>query len=307
MRRYRQPHRDERGSIAILALWGVALVFVLLSAASIITRSEVAIARNQLGTARASTAAEAGTQLGLARLLRRRGEGITIFDGTPEAWWDGTTRIEIAIVDEAGKIDVNLAPLPLLTGLFAAVGRPDDEALLLACNVVDRRGEIGPGCPEPAESSGRAGRGRRFAAPEELAQLPGFDDALYEAIADYVTVATGASAIDPLVARRPVLLAIPGATASLVDAFLANRARWSDLAAAGAGINLPPAIPFVTASPNRDFTIEATATTADAARFRADLQVRLTDMPHHPYDVIAWRMPSAGQRAGGIAPPQRVP
>jgi len=284
---------SERGSIAILALWGLALIFILLAAVNYLTRSELAITGNALAAARVRAAAEAGTQLGLARLLRRRAEGKTMFDGTPETWQPDSVRTGIAIADEAGKIDLNLAPLDLLAGLFAAIGQGREAALLLACNILDYRGDTGTGCPEPAEAIGELPRRReRFVAPEELAQLPGFDEALYEAVADCVTVATSASAIDPRVAQRTVLLAIPGATPALVDAYLDHRETMRDFAG-GDDTQLIAAAPALMTSPMRDFTISAVATVANGARFRADLQVRLTGMPNHPYEVLAWRTPRA--------------
>ncbi|HEX5319165.1 MAG TPA: hypothetical protein VFW46_08410 [Stellaceae bacterium] len=258
----------ERGSIAIVALWGVALIAVLLAAASAATRSEVFVAGNALGSARARLAAEAGTQLGLARLLRGERD--------PQTWQDGGTAVRIAIVDEAGKIDINLAPLDLLTGLFTAAGKPHDVAERLACNVLDRRGDMAPPCPQPDTR-----RTYRFAAIEELAGVPGIDAPLYERVADCVTVATGASAIDPSVAPRMVLLALPGATEGLVDSYLDSRGFWGGQAL--------PALPFLMASPRRDFTIEAVAITADRARYRADLQIRLTETPSRPYQVMGWR------------------
>src|SRR6185437_6194288 len=109
------------------------------------------------------------------------------------------------------KLDLNEAPLELLSGLLVAVGRPREEAQLLACNILDWRGGADPACPEPGD---RRRPYQRFVVPEQLAQVPGFTEPLYEAVADYVTVATRASAIDPLVAARPVLLAIPGADAT---------------------------------------------------------------------------------------------
>src|SRR5436305_7965265 len=161
---------SQRGSVAILALWAMTIIAVLLAAAGVTTRSEVLITRNMISAGRARHAAEAGTQLGLERLLRRRVAAGPIFDGTPERWQDGTIRVDIAIVDEAGKIDLNLVPVELLAGLFVAVGEPREAALLLACNVVDWRGDIGSGCPEPGSSA--PPRRHRFAAPEELSQLP---------------------------------------------------------------------------------------------------------------------------------------
>src|SRR5580698_1638151 len=109
---------SERGSIAILALWGIALIFILIAPVALATRGEVQIARNALAESHARLAAEAGTQLGLLRLLRRHDAGATAFDGSPEAWAQGSIRVAIAITDEAGKIDLNVAPLELLTGLF---------------------------------------------------------------------------------------------------------------------------------------------------------------------------------------------
>jgi general secretion pathway protein K len=291
----------QRGSVAILALWAMAIIAVLLTATSETTRSEALIARNMVAASRARHAAEAGTQLGLDRLLHRHAAAGAVFDGTPERWQDGSTAVELAIIDEAGKVDLNIAPVELLAGLLIAIGVPREAALLLACNIADWRGEPGPGCPEPGSAA--TPQRHRFGAPEELAQLPGFDEPLYDAIADYVTVATGASAVAPLVAPRMVLLAVPGATPTLVDTFLQNRHdSGAEQLAAVAG-----PVPFLMASPGRDFTISARARTAGGARFRADLQVRLTEQPNHPYEVMAWRTPPVDRGRARQAAARRVP
>lgn len=279
----------QRGSIAIVALWGLAIVFVLLAAASFTTRTELQITRNELAAIRARQAAEAGTQLGLARLLARRAGGTAIFDGTPETWQDGTVRVVIAIADEAGKIDLNQAPPELLAGLFTAVGQAKETAFLLACRVVAKRGGTAPNCPEPSAAAPEPQSA--FAAPEELAALPGFGDRLYAQVADFVTVATGASAVDPAVAPRTVLLALPGATPDLVDGWLAARQSAAEMAPEGSLFEALPDFPFLMVSPVRDFTVSAVATGPEGARARADLQLRLTRVASHPYDVLAFRSP----------------
>jgi general secretion pathway protein K len=292
----------ERGSVAILALWGIALIFMLIAPVAFATHGELQIARNALAESRARLAAEAGTQLGLLRLLRSHDSG-GVFDGTPQAWQQGSTKVTIAIADEAGKIDLNLAPLEMLAGLFEAVGANQEAAGLIACNILDRRGDTGTDCPQ----SDTPHAGQRFVVPEELAELPGIDDQLYNRVADDVTVISGASAIDPMVAPRTVLLAIPGATASLVDSFIESRATTRDLGAGDAELIPSAAAPYVMASPGRDYTITATAATTDGARYRAELQVRLTGRAAQPYQVIAWRTPPADR---GTMPPvksRRVP
>ena len=299
----------EAGSITILALWSVAIIALLLAAATATTRGELRTTFNALDEARARLAAEAGIQLGVARLVRRRAAGVLVFDGTAELWRDGDAAVAIAIVDEAGKIDLNEAPLELLSGLLVAVGRSRDEALLLACNILDwRAGRAGPPCPEPVAVDDRPlPPPRRFGVTEELAQVPGFDDSLYDAVADYVTVATRASAIDPLVASRPVLLAIPGATTTLVDGFLESRAKWHDVATADSSLGVARALPFVMTSPAREFTIKAVATTATRARYRADRLMRLTDTPARPYQTLAERAPPVDRGRQASPPSRRVP
>jgi general secretion pathway protein K len=289
--------KAEQGSVAILALWGIALIAMLIAPVAFATRGEVRIARNALAESQARLAAEAGTQLGLQRLLRRYDSGAA-FDGTPDAWGLGSTHVAIAIADETGKIDLNVAPLELLTGLFVAVGEPREAAELIACNVLDRRGDTGAGCPQPD----MAHAARRFAVIEELAEVPGVGDRLYDRVAPYVTVATGASAIDPRVAPRPVLLAIPGATEGLVDAFLDSRKMWGDLDSGDSAI-LASVGAYVMVSPRRDFTIAAVAAAADGARYRAELQVRLTGSAAQPYQVIAWRTPPVDR---GVAVPTKL-
>jgi len=150
--RGRTRQRAEAGSIAILALWGVALISILLAAATFTTRTEVRIAENAIGGSRARLAAEAGTQLGLMRLLRRRTEAVGVFDGTAESWQDGSIRVDISIIDEAGKVDLNNAPLELFAGLFIGLGRPGKRR-----------------CCWPATSSTGAGRVHRFVPNRPMA------------------------------------------------------------------------------------------------------------------------------------------
>jgi general secretion pathway protein K len=282
---------DERGAVAILALWVMAIVFVLLAAAGFTLRADRAIARNEVAGARARAAAEAGAELGLSRLLARRAQGDAVFDGTPEPWQDGTTRVAIAIQDEAGKIDLNTAPLGIIAGLFTAAGTPREEAFLIACRIGARRGGDIDGCPEPDDAAPE--RTALFAAPEEIAELPGVGDRLYERVSCCITVATGASAIDPAVAPRLALLALPGATPSLVDGWIAARADRMAMAPETIGFEALPDADFLTLSPAQDFTVSAVATTQDGARARVALQVRLTGIPSHPYDIVAFRAPAS--------------
>lgn len=301
------PEAAEAGSLTLIALWAVAVIACLLAAASFTVRTELRATQNGLAESRARLAAEAGTQLGLARLLRRRAAGISVFDGTAETWNDGLGQVDIAIVDEAGKVDLNEAPVELLSGLLVAIGRRPEEAALLACNILVWRGSVGQPCLRDGEGEDRRrSRGTRFVVPEQLAQVAGFNAQLYEEVADYVTVATRASGVDPLVASRPVLLAIPGATAALVDSFLESRTRWRAMGVPEGVVGIPQAAPFVMISPAREYTITAVGV-ARSARHRTDLTVRLTGLANPPYQVLSARTPPVdrGQRVSRT--PTQVP
>ena len=303
-----QPLNKEHGSITLLALWSLAIIGMLLAAATFSTRVQLKMTANAIAESRLRLAAQAGTQLGLARLLRRRSSGPNVFFGTPKRWRDGLVDVEVAIVDEAGKVDLNEAPPELLSGLLVALGRSHEDAAALACNILDRRGTADEICQDRQQGGDRERAPSRFVVPEELGQVRGFDDLLYGQIADYITVATRASAIDPLVASRPVLLAIPGVTEAVADNFIDMRERWREIPAGGIGFALPGIIPFITTSPQREFTITAMAMTTGRARYRADLQVRLTDIATHPFDIIALRAPPVDRgNSDVVARPQRVP
>jgi hypothetical protein len=70
---------------------------------------------------------------------------------------------------------------------------------------------------------------------------------------------------------------------------------------------LPAAEPFVMVSPGRDFTIAATAATADGARYRAELLVRLTGQTTQPYQIVGWRTPPADRGAAAPAKTRQAP
>jgi general secretion pathway protein K len=287
MRRSATTDAGERGMILVVVLWAVAIISFVLVAVNFTAQSEVFVARNSIAIARARHAAEGGIQIGLARLLARQADPNAAFDGTPEPADIAGTPVGIAITDEAGKIDINVAPMELLVGLFKAIGRPPAEATLLACQIVNHRGDSDPAC-------GPASTERRphplFSSTGELAFLPGFDPATYAAVADYVTVRTRATAIDPRAASRTVLLAIPGATASVVDTYLGQRAAFRDLGPDTIEEALV-ASPALMLSQRHDFTIRAHAV-AGAAQYTVDMEVRLTPGAERPFTIVAWHTPT---------------
>ena len=286
MRRHggrRGGRQRERGAALIVVLWGVALIAAAIVAIGVTSRSESLIGRNAVENARARHAAEAAVQLALHRLLSYP-RGTRLFDGTPTIWHDGTTTVALSIQDEEGKIDLNAASFDLIAGVLRGAGLDRDTVLAIACRIVARRGVVDPQClegdaPPPAVEPGL------MVAVEEARRVIGVGDALYRRLLPLITAFSGSAAVDPRVAPRDVLLAVPSLSASSVDSYLGRRALADGLG------DLRDRRYFAVTT-GRTFAISAVATTAAGGRHRAEMFVRLTWRPEQPFAVLAWREPA---------------
>jgi general secretion pathway protein K len=300
-RRCRRKHEGERGVALIVVLWGLALVAVAVIAIGLAGRSQTLLARNAVENARARLAAEAGVQLGLRRLLAAASQGggagggaVRGFDGTPETWRSGDgADVGVAIRDEGGKIDLNEAPPELIAGLAAVAGARPEGAQQIACAIVERRGYLPAGCVPSGVTPGL------FAALEELRFVPGVTDALYARMAPAATVHSGAATIDPRVAGREALLAVPTLAPDIVDSIVARRetrrdAGWRDDPLTGGGGSETDMLRdrrYFAVSAAQIFAIAASARSTGGGHAKAEAIVRLTDDAKRPYLVLAWRAP----------------
>jgi general secretion pathway protein K len=279
----------ERGAALVIVLWGIALMATAVIAIGLTSRSETLIGRNAIENARAREAAEAGIQLALHRLLSYP-RATRLFDGSPSIWKDGGTTVELAIQDEEGKIDLNAAAYPLIAGVLASAGLSLDDARRNACQIVARRGLVDPQCLEDDASLPAAEPGM-LAAVEELRRLTDLSDARYGRLAPLVTVFSGSAAVDPRVAPRDVLLAVPILSPGFVDSYVARRTLQQSGTAMG-GLGELNDRRYFAITTGRTFSISARATTAGGGRHRAEMVVRLTYRPEQPYAVLAWREPA---------------
>ncbi|MBI3514400.1 MAG: general secretion pathway protein GspK [Proteobacteria bacterium] len=273
----------ERGAALIVVLWGVALIAAAIIAIGATSRSESLIGRNALENARARHAAEAGIQLALHRLLAYP-RGTHLFDGTPMSWQDGTATVVLAIQDEEGKIDLNAASFELIAGVLRGAGLGPDAALPTACRIVARRGYYDPQCLDGDRAPPAVEPGL-LVAVEEARRLLGVSDVLYRRLAPLVTVFSGSSAIDPRVAPRDVLLAVPTLSTGLVDSWIGRRTLAE-------GLGELRDRRYFAVTTGRTFAVSAHATTAGGGRHRAEMVVRLTHRPEQPFAVLAWREPA---------------
>ena len=155
----RSVQRKQRGIALVMVLW--VLILLGLVAASFLreTRLSTGIARNASENAKAEALAEAGIQRAMLGLAD---SDVTAWrlDGTPYQFALGDGTVVVRIQDEGGKVDLNLAPPPLLQGLLQITGVEANAARNLLDAIVDFRDPDSNRLPGGAEDPEYAAAGR---------------------------------------------------------------------------------------------------------------------------------------------------
>lgn len=291
---------SQRGLALISVLWVTTLLAVLAAGLTSSSRTERILARNQLENARAEALADGGVYRAVLGLL----------DLDPETGWragGGPYRIElgqgvvrIAIEDEEAKVDLNAAPIELIAGLFRAVGLDEERAAQLA----DRLGDFRDVDDQPREQGAedaayaRAGleggaKDAALIANSELLQVLGVTPELHARIRPHVTVFSGSEGIDPLLASRTVLSAVPGITPEIAEVFASARLDSDPFALIEDQEALLDAEIYFLFSREVVYRIRAEAHTDTGAVFVREAVVELMSGGGRPFRVYAWnRAPS---------------
>lgn len=265
----------ESGMALLVVLWTLLLLAVIAVSLGTQARKQGFLARNASALARAEAAAEGGIVQGVAALIDQRIERRWAADGSSHRFMLDGIAIEVRIVDEAGKVDLNMGDPELLASLLEVVGADGEAALAIASAVAEQRSGAADGHP------------RGFETPAELLGIPGMTPALFERVAPFVTVLTHAHGVDPSVAPRTVLLALAGRDAGAADAMLAARTATEG----GPSAAVAPG-DQVSESQHAVYAIQSVATVGPASYAREAI-VRLTHSADMPFLVHAWqRMPS---------------
>lgn len=242
---------DRRGFALILAIWALAAVALVTTALATGVRREMTLARNSLDAAAARHLADAAVNLVAAALADPALAGGIRIDGVPMPMTIEGMAIEVRVLDEGGKIDLNEAPVEMLSGMLRGLGAEPREAEAIAAAIVAWRDERL--AARRASPIGEA----RFESLGQLARIPGISPGLLLRLEPYVTVESRQPAVDPWVAPALVLAAVPGLDVKVAEAVVRDRPPafhrkdGSRLAA--------PANPLLAPSHGAAFGIEATA------------------------------------------------
>ena len=216
--------RREEGVALILVLWVVALLAIFAVSFVHGASTQTKIVRNDYDLARARVLADTGVSLAILGILYQTPEARRLDGSTRELTYEDAT-IRVRLQNEAGKIDLNHAAPEVLAGLLRTLGSDADAAAGLAAAVDDWKRRRLSGWNQLGDRATMIGVVRPFLALEELREVPGVTQEIYDRVSPFLTILSESDRIDPLSAPREVLLSLPGADAREVEAYVAARAE----------------------------------------------------------------------------------
>lgn len=272
-----------RGAALLLVLWLVALLTALVGAYALTARIEALQGRVGSRGAMAQEIARAGMEYALVRVADRNPETHWQPNGRAYAWRFDRHDVQVRIIDETGKVDLNQADVPLLSRLMQALGEPPDASDALAAAIVDWRDADDLSQPVGgAEDGDYAAAGRPYGAKDapfetiaELEQVLGMTPDLYARLEPFLTLYSGRGQPDATYAQGPVLVAMGmDATAWLAQREAAGAAGALQLVGTGSGT----------------YSIESRARLADGREtsLRTVLRAGASPVPGSAYTLLRW-------------------
>lgn len=300
----RRPPAGQRGIALILVVWVVTLLLVIAGSFLYAMRTDARAARNAARIAQGDALAQAAISRALFELYKPPGSpGVWKRDALARGWSFEGAEVAVRLTDESAKIDINTANNELLKGLFRQAGMGEDDAARLLDAVLDWRDQDSLRRPNGAEEPEYEQAGLKvapangpFQSTEELQLVLGMRPEVYQRIAPMITVHSRQAGVNPNLAPRATLLAIPGVTEDQVDAYLAERD------AASAGNRVPPlfaaAGAYASYSQVAAVTIRADVSLDGGIRVAREAVALVTPQyPKRPYTFLAWREVSRDQDA----------
>lgn len=206
----------QRGVALLLVLWLVALLTALVAAFALTARVEALQGRVLGDGARAQELARAGLEYALVRVVDPTPATQWRPDGRVYRWHFADSEIDIRIVDESGKVDLNQADPTLLAALMRALGVENENAARIAAAIADWRDsdpltQPNGGAEDPDYAAAGLPYGAKdmpFETVAEVEQVLGMTPQVFAALQPYLTLYAGRATPDPAFAPGPVLTAM---------------------------------------------------------------------------------------------------
>lgn len=287
--------RHCRGLALVIVLWVLTLLTVIAGSFAYSARTNTWLTANQVAAGRARAFADAGVYRGLYELLRpASADDRWSANGWPRDLDMDGVQVRVTLVPETARIDLNTASDDLLKGALVQAGADEDEAQQLLEAILDwRDGDDLPrlnGAERDqylAAGSSQVPTNAPFQSVEELGLVLRMRPEVLQRVLPVLTVYSGQSGLDSTTASAQALLALPGADAEMVQAYVAQRSQWQEQ-----GIEvqpLPAASAYPAAGGTKVYTIRSSASLPDGTRFDREAVAMLTTDPRQPFMFIDWK------------------
>jgi len=278
-------HRGQRGVALITVTLLLALMTLLAGAALGIARTSAKLAANHLTIASAEVLADSAIRGAILSLIADDSRRRWAVGGSSTAFSFHGGTVNVRILDESGRIDLNGADAALLAAAFAANGMSEKEARAVADRLIDWRDPddaLGTSGAERLEYRQRGlGYGPRngpFESPDEVWLVLGMPVDRRAKLEVLFTVYTGQSGVNETAASPDVLTVLKWA-----DARQWGGRRW---------LAETPAAPGDLSQPMTGRVVRITAeSSGDAPAAQPVVReaiVRLTGNRHEPTIVHSW-------------------
>lgn len=269
----------------ISVLWGLGLLTAISLSLLWTSNMSYGLSRNDLEVASVNASVEAAVNRAVVALLDPRAERRWRTDGTAQSFAFDDVAMKVSVQDELGKIDLNQAEAPLFVGLLQSAGLDFDAATSLTDKILDWRTATSlkhlNGAKEQdyrAADSAYRPRNGPFQSVDELLLVMDMTPALFRRIEPALTVYSGRQFVDPQVAPREALRALPNMTPDGIESVLAARS--------GQQVNQSVADPITLRG--RAFMIRVELRKPNKTS-SYEVAVRLTGNPAQPYWLLSWR------------------
>jgi general secretion pathway protein K len=306
--RGRRRSREQHGFALLVVLSALGLLALVAAGFAHVARSHIKLAAGAGSGARAEALADAGVHIAILDLVAARASGPDsrrlALDSTPLVCSPGAgATLAIAVQDEAGKVDLNIATPVLIRALVLGLGVSGGEPAADA--ILDYRDEDDARRPSGAERAEYLAAGRLhgprngpFLAIEDLASVLGVTQADADRLRPFVTVHSGLGGVDANVAPRALVDALArgledGGGQSQLDSDFGL--GTSELSAA-----LPPQLRA--ASTRRGFSIRSQARVAGGATFVREAVVEFVSTSAAAYQLRRWHRGAATLPVASLSP-----
>ena len=282
---------SERGFVIVAVLWILAALSALATIFSVyLSNSAQALAVNDTGL-KAEALVSASLELSTYQLLLA-GEEARPALGSFNFRLDNAD-VLVTFTSEAARIDLNFASKEMLAGLFTALGADQQASKEYADRIVGWRTRPVANTANDEEAlyaaAGLAYSPRQslFTHVNELSLVLGLPPALVDRALPFVTVFSGSSNVDVLIAPPEVIAALPGMTPSALKEFLSQRPALSrDQSAIATALG--PARASATIAKSISFRILTTVQFDNGRRMSSEVVIALGG-EKDPYRVLSWQ------------------